>query len=379
MEFLAGIWYYVILFLAVLTVLVFVHEMGHYLIARWCGVRVEVFSIGFGPEIYGWNDRHGTRWKICGIPFGGYVKMFGEYQPDPDSKEDDQPPLTEAELAVSFNGKPLAQRAAIVVAGPFANFLFAIFVLAGLFSILGQPFTPPDIGKVIEGSAAEKAGFQPGDVFVRIDGTGIDRFEQVRQIIQLAPGRRIEIVVRRAGKMVTLTAIPDSIEIERFGTTQKIGRLGVTRPAGDMVLVRHDPLTAVWLATVRTFVLTGNILDALGEIISGSRTAKELGGPIRIAQISGDMAQAGLVVIIQFAAILSINLGLINLFPIPMLDGGHLLFYMIEAIRGKPVGERIMGYSLNFGLALILSLILFVTWNDLVQLRVVEYIIDLVT
>ena len=376
MEFLSGIWTYVFPFIGVLTVLVFVHELGHYLVARRCGVRVEVFSIGFGPEIYGRTAKNGTRWKFSAIPFGGYVRMFGERPPEDDNEAR---AISEDELAVSFYAKSLGQRAWIVFAGPLANFLFAILVLAGLFVFLGQPYTPPDIGKILPGSAAERAGLQPGDVFLRIDGTQIDRFEQIRRIVQLAPGRELKIVVRRGQDEVPLTAVPDAVKVEQFGSEQTVGQLGVSRTANDMVFVRYDPFTAVWKAVVRTVALTGNILDALGQIITGERTAKELGGPVRIAQISGDMAQAGIVMIVQFAAILSINLGLINLFPIPLLDGGHLVFYGIEAIRGRPVGERAMGYSLNVGMALILCLTLFVTWNDLVQLRVFEYLIQLVT
>jgi regulator of sigma E protease len=378
MDILSGIWNYVIPFLAVLTVLVFVHEMGHYLVARWCKVRIQVFSIGFGPEIYGLNDKHGTRWKFSAIPFGGYVKMYGEQSPD-SADPDDHPPMTEEDKAVSFYNKTLGQRAAIVFAGPAANFIFAILVLAGLFCFLGQPYTPPDIGTVVESSAAERAGLKAGDVFKRIGSEEITRFEQVQRIVQLAPAQPLTIVVERKGQPVTVTATPDSVEVQRFGSTQRIGQLGVTRPTGDMVLVRYDPFTSLWKATERAASLTVDILDALGQIISGHRTAEELGGPVRIAQISGDMAQAGLVMVIQFAAILSINLGLINLFPIPMLDGGHLVFYGIEAIRGRPLGERAMGYSLNIGLALIFGLTVFVTWNDLVQLRVVEYFIGLVT
>jgi regulator of sigma E protease len=376
MEFLNGLWTYVVPFIAVLTVLVFVHELGHYLVARWCGVRVDVFSIGFGPEIYGYTAKNGTRWKFSLIPFGGYVRMFGERPPD---DPDEAGQLSESDQAVSFYSKRLSQRAWIVFAGPAANFLFAILVLAGLFVFLGQPFTPADVGKVMPGTAAERAGLQPGDVFLRINGSEIERFEQVRQIVQMAPGEPIEVVVRRDGREVTLTAVPDAVEVTQFGATQKIGQLGVSRTATDMVFVRHDPFTAVWKAMVRTVELTGNILDALVQIITGQRTAKELGGPVRIAQISGDMAQAGIVMVVQFAAILSINLGLINLFPIPLLDGGHLVFYGIEAVRGRPVGERAMGYSLNIGMAFILCLTLFVTWNDLVQLRVFEYFMQLVT
>ena len=376
MEILSGIWTYVVPFIAVLTVLVFFHELGHFAVARRCGVRVEVFSIGFGPEIFGYTAKSGTRWKFSAIPFGGYVKMFGERAPD----ENGEPHALSAEdEAVSFYAKSLGQRAAIVFAGPLANFLFAIVVLASLFMVLGEPSTPADVGEVIPGSAAEKAGLKPGDVFLEIDGSKIERFEQVRRIVQLAPGKSLAIIVRRGQQELTLTAIPDGVEKTQFGSTQTMGLLGVSRPSGDRVFIRHDPLTAVWKATVRTYVLTGSILDALGEIVSGKRTAKELGGPIRIAQISGEMAQAGLVWIIQFTVILSINLGLINLFPIPLLDGGHLLFYAVEAIRGRPVGEKAMGYSLNVGLALILCLTVFVTWNDLVVMRVFENILKFVT
>jgi len=376
MEFLAAIWNYVLPFILVLTVLVFVHELGHYLAARRCGVRVEVFSIGFGPEIFGFTGKSGTRWKFSAIPFGGYVRMFGEHSPDNHSGEATH---SQNDVEVSFYNKSLRQRAWIVFAGPLANFIFAIVVLAGLFSIVGQPYTPADVGKVVAGSAAEEAGLKPGDIFVKIDSTKIKRFEQVRRIVQLSPDRRLSMVVVRGGKEITLIVVPKAVEVTQFGSKQIIGRLGVSRSGGDMVFIRHDPFTAVWEATVRTAVLSGNILDALGQIISGKRNAKELGGPVRIAQISGDMAKAGIIMIIQFAAILSINLGLINLFPIPLLDGGHLVFYGIEALRGRPVSERAMGLSMNIGLALILCLTVFVTWNDLVQLRFVDYVIGLVT
>ena len=376
MEFLAAIFNYVLPFILVLTVLVFVHELGHYLAARGCGVRVEVFSIGFGSEIFGFTGKSGTRWKFSAIPFGGYVRMFGEQPPDNHSGEATH---SQNDVEVSFYNKSLRQRAWIVFAGPLANFIFAIVVLAGLFSIVGQPYTPADVGKIVSGSAAEEAGLKPGDIFVKIDSTKIKRFEQVRRIVQLSPDRRLSMVVVRDGKEITLIVVPKAMEVTQFGSKQTIGRLGVSRSGVDMVFIRHDPFTAVWEATVRTAVLSGNILDALGQIISGKRNAKELGGPVRIAQISGDMAQAGIVMIIQFAAILSINLGLINLFPIPLLDGGHLVFYGIEALCGRPVSERAVGLSMNIGLALILCLTVFVTWNDLVQLRFVDYVIGLVT
>ena len=367
------LWTYVIPFLIVLTPLIFVHELGHYLVARMCGVQVEVFSIGFGPEIFGWNDRSGTRWKFAAIPFGGYVRMYGEQAPLEDEGTDADAPQPSAEdKEKSFYAKPVGQRACIVTAGPAANFVFAIVIWAALFSIVGQEFTPPNIDSVVEGSAAERAGLKPGDVFVRIGSTKIERFEQLQQLVQLSPGKRLEITVLRDGREITLTAIPDSVEVTRFGSVQLIGRLGVTRTAGGTTLVRHDPLTATWRAVQYTAELTVGVLDVVVQIVSGTRGVKELAGPIRIAKISGDVFKADPIYLIRLAAFLSINLGLINLFPIPILDGGHLLFYLIEAVRGKPVGERVMGYSLNFGLVFILGLTLFVTWNDLVQLGVLE-------
>ncbi len=379
MEFLLTLWNYVLPFLAVLTVLVFVHEMGHYLVARYCGVRIEVFSIGFGREIIGWNDKVGTRWKFSLFPIGGYVKMFGEMPAGPPA-EAEQPGLPEEPDNDSFHTKTLGQRTAVVFAGPFANFLFAVVILTGMFMFVGQPYTPADINNVLPGSAAERAGMKPGDVIKSINGADIERFEQVIRIVQLTPGGALSIVVNRNGRMVALSAVADSHELtDRFGNTRKVGRLGVSRPGGGMKMVRHNPAVATWHAVVETATMTGNILDALWQIIAGTRSTEELGGPIRIAQMSGDMWASGLPNLIMFAAILSINLGLINLFPVPMLDGGHLLFYVYEAIRGKPLGERAQDFGFRIGIAMVLALMVFATWNDLVQLRVVEFFVELVT
>lgn len=379
---LALVWNYVLPFLVVLTVLVFVHEMGHYLAARRCGVKVEVFSVGFGREICGWTDRVGTRWKLCMIPFGGYVKMFGEMQAsaDSDPAEDGRAALSPEEAATSFDSKTLGQRSFIVVAGPLANFLFAIVVLSGMFMSIGQPFTPADIGKVVPDSAAERAGFQPGDLIVGIDGRSVERFEEVIRTVQLNPGSSLAFDVRRDGNDIVLTAVTDVLDrTDRFGNPQRIGRLGVSRAGTDMKLIRHDPFTAVWRATAETYVLTRSIFSAIGQIIDGTRTAKELGGPIRIAQMSGDVWQTGLISVLMFATVLSINLGLINLFPVPMLDGGHLMFYAIEALRGRPLGARAQDVGIRIGLGMVLALMVFATWNDLVQLRVVDFVVGLVT
>lgn len=352
-------------FLIVLTVLVFVHELGHYLSARRNGVRVQIFSIGFGPELLGWTDRAGTRWKLSLIPIGGYVKMFGDADVAsmPGEMVED---MTEEEKGVSFFHKRLMQRVEIVAAGPAANFLFAIVVLSGFFMTVGQPFTPADIGEVVSGSAAERAGLRPKDTIVAIDGNPIERFEDIQQIVGLDAGEALQLTVRRDGQNLTLSATP-SIEEEKdiFGNVHRIGRLGIKRTGTEFV--RRDPVSAVWRAVGETWNIAAGTLQAAGQMVMGRRTADELGGPIAIAQMSGVVARVGFVDLIRFMALLSVNLGLINLFPIPILDGGHLLFYAAEAIRGRPLGQRAQEYGFRVGLALVLTLMIFVTWNDLVH------------
>ncbi len=379
MEYIASVSSWVLPFLMLLTPLVFVHELGHYLVARRCGVRIEVFSIGFGREVFGWNDRHGTRWRFSLIPLGGYVKMFGE-NPGGPGRDAEGTTLSPAERAGSFAAKTLGQRAAIVFAGPLANFVFAIVIMSGMFMSVGQPFSPADISEVMPGSAAEQAGLKPGDVFVSIDGTRIERFEQVQEIVLPAPGRALEITVLRDGREIVLDAVVGVLEQEdRFGNIRKIGRLGVRRGGGDRVLVRHNPVTAVWRASVETAVVSGRILDFVWQMINGTRTTKDIGGPIRIAKMSADMWQFGIESMIVFAFMLSINLGLINLFPVPVLDGGHLLFYLFEAIRGKPLGERAQEYGFRIGIVMVVGLMVFATWNDLVYFRVVDFFVNLGT
>jgi regulator of sigma E protease len=377
MEFLSGLWTYVIPFLVVLTVLVFVHELGHYWVARRNGVRIETFSIGFGPELFGRTDKTGTRWKFSAIPLGGYVKMFG----DADAASTPSGAvrsMTPAEREVSFFHKRLGQRAAIVAAGPVANFLFAIIGLTLLFSIYGQPFTPADIGSVQPESAAAQAGMLPGDVIVEVDGQVIERFEEVQQIVRFNQGTPLTLVVQRDGQRLPISVTPQVTTVtDRMGNSHTIGLLGIGR--AGMEYRRHDPLTALWQAGRETVNLTVGTLGAVGQMIGGSRGTEELGGPLRIAQMSGEVAQSGIVALIWFMAILSVNLGLINLFPIPMLDGGHLLFYAVEAIRGKPLGDRAQEYGFRIGLALVLTLMVFATWNDLVHLRVVDFFRDLIS
>lgn len=379
MEVFGFVWNYGVMFLVVLTILVFVHEMGHFLVARRNGVRVEVFSIGFGPEIFGRTDRHGTRWKFSLIPLGGYVKMYGDAgaASTPGSGLDK---MTAAQRAVSFHHKRVGQRMAIVAAGPVANFLFAILALAFMFMVYGQPYTPPVIREVLPDGAAAQAGMQAGDRIVSMDGRETPRFEDVLGVIVMNPGRTVAMVVERPDpanpdqmQRLDLSVTPRAEKMEdRFGNIHTIGRLGVLR--GNDEYRRQTPLTALWEAGKETVRLTEGTLDAVWQMAMGMRSTNELGGPIRIAQMSGQVAQTGFVTMIWFVAVLSINLGLINLFPIPMLDGGHLLYYAVEAVRGRPLGERAQEYGFRVGLALVLTLMIFATWNDLVQLRVVDFI-----
>jgi regulator of sigma E protease len=357
---------YVVPFLIVLTVLVFVHELGHYLIARRNGVRVEIFSVGFGPELFGFTDRSGTRWKFSAIPFGGYVKMFGDAgaasQPSEAVKT-----MSAEERLVSFQHKGLGQRAAIVAAGPIANYLFAILLLLVLFATAGEPYTAPVIGGVEPGTAAAEAGLQEGDRVLEVDGSGIERFEDITRIVQLRPGQSMQIVLERNGTPVTVTATPRlSVQTDNFGTEHRIGLLGIK--SGPREHRQHDPLSAGWRAVIETFRLTGSMLEAIGQMIVGVRDTEEIGGPIAIAKMSGEVAQLGISQLLWFMAVLSINLGMINLFPVPMLDGGHLLFYGIEAVRGRPLGERAQEWGFRIGLALVLTLMLFATWNDLTKI-----------
>lgn len=376
MDLLNNLFLYIVPFLCLLTILVFVHEMGHFLVARWNGVRVEAFSIGFGRELFGWNDRHGTRWKFSAIPLGGYVKMFGDA--DPTSFAAATIPMTETEKSESFHFKRLSQRAAVVAAGPIANFLFAILLLAGLFVIAGQPYTVPLVEAVVPDTPAAAAGILPGDRVVRIDGTDIARFEEMQRYIKLRPAQAMEMVVERDGTRVPLKVTSGSRAIQdRFGNEQREGFLGVQ--STKVAVLHRDPATAVWQAMRETWNVSAGTLHALGQMVAGTRDSNEIGGVLRIAEMSGQMARDGWINMVWFAALLSINLGLINLMPIPVLDGGHLLFYAAEALRGRPLSKRVQEYGSMAGLAAVLALMVFATWNDLVYLQVVAFFSSLVS
>ena len=464
METILTIVQYVVPFLIVLTVLVFVHELGHYLVARWAGVRVEVFSIGFGREVFGWNDKHGTRWKIAWLPLGGYVKFFGDMNAAsaPNGRVIDN--LTPAERAVSFHHKRLGPRTAIVAAGPFANFLYSFVVLTLVYATLGVRLVPPEIGRVLPDSAGAVAGFQRGDVVLEINGRAIKRFDEVIEEALINPEQEIVALVRRGEQLLTIRAVPAKVSVDNPDSiVEFVGSLGLLpsiRPlvggvregspadaagfmVGDLILSLNGVAVAsfeqvqdlVWRhhgGAIRFAIRRGNenfslsatpqriqvpksdgstierwivgiqaqepplvrlsLFEAsvesvrtswtmivrtfqyLGQMISGKRGTEDLGGPIRIAQVSGKAAQVGIEQLIMLSVFLSLNLGLVNLFPIPILDGGHLLFYACEAVLRRPLTERMQEIALRFGLAMILMLMVFVTWNDLVNLHVVEVV-----
>ncbi len=362
---------YILPFLFVLTLVVFFHELGHFIVARWCKVDVKVFSIGFGREIFGFDDKKGTRWRLSWIPLGGYVKFAGDENaasaPDANAIKN----MSEEERAGNFHAKTLAQRAAVVVAGPVANFLLAIAIFAFMFTFVGQRHTLPFVDAITENSAASKAGFKEGDLVLSIDGEPIESFGEMQRIVSISADQELTIFVKRKGTEIELKATPRKQETtDVFGNSIRRGLLGIRRSASpeDWVLKKYDPLTSVWMGTKETYFVITRTLSYLYDVITGREKADQLGGPIRIAQISGQVATAGFFALLNLGAILSVSIGLINLFPVPMLDGGHLLFYGIEAIRGRPLSEKSQEIGFRIGLALVLMLMIFATWNDLVHL-----------
>jgi len=363
---------YLLPFLFVLTVVVFIHELGHFLVARWCGVGIKAFSIGFGPEIVGFTDRHDTRWKISWIPLGGYVKFIDDENVASAGGRRTLDQLTPEERARSFQGKSLAQRAAVVAAGPVANFLLAIVIFTAIFGIFGEHITAAKVDIVNPGSAAERAGFLPGDRVISIDGTPIETFGEMQRIVATSPDQPLHFVVDRGGKTVDITVTPELKTItDRFGNTMRMGLLGIQRTAApeEWTLKRHDPVTAFVMALKETYFVISRSLGYLYDVVTGRESADQLGGPIRIAQVSGQVATAGFLALLNLCAIISVSIGLINLFPIPMLDGGHLLFYGIEALRGRPLSEGTQEMGFRIGLAFVLMLMIFATWNDLIHLK----------
>ena len=358
-------------FLFVLTIVVFFHELGHFLVARLCGVRVLSFSVGFGPEIVGFNDRHGTRWKISAIPLGGYVKFFGDEDAASTPDQSSIAKMSPAEQRESFHHQPVGSRAAIVAAGPIANFILAILIFAAIFTFYGRPSTSARVDAIQPDSAAAQAGFVVGDVIVAINGRPIETFADMQRVVSTNAGQQLTVTIDRGGAKQDLKATPSLREVkDNFGNVHRIGVLGITRSMGaaDAQLEKVSAPRALWMGAQETWFVVDRTLSYIGGIFVGKESADQLGGPIRIAQVSGQVATVGFIAVMNLAAILSVSIGLLNLFPVPLLDGGHLLFYAIEAIRGKPLSERAQEMGFRIGLALVVMLMIFATFNDIIHL-----------
>ena len=361
----------VVAFVLVLSLVVFFHELGHFLVGRWCGVRILVFSIGFGPEIVGFSDRHGTRWKIAAIPLGGYVKFFGD---DSAASTPDTAALATmdaSETSQSFVGQSVAKRAAIVAAGPIANFLLAIVIFAGLLMLYGKQTLSPRVDSVQPDSAAAAAGFNPGDLVVAIDGTAIGDFSEMQRIVSESAGETLKITVQRDGATRVLTATPTLSEEKDFlGNVHHIGLLGIKRSSAveDLKFQPVSAPEAVWLGVQQTWGVVTQTMSYIGGVVTGHKSADQLSGPIGIARVVGKAATISVAFVLQIAGAISVSIGLLNLFPIPLLDGGHLLFYSVEAVRGRPLSERAQEVGFRIGLAIVLMLMIFATFNDIVHL-----------
>jgi regulator of sigma E protease len=358
-----GLPFTILAFLLVIGPLIFVHELGHYFAGRWFGVKAEAFSIGFGREIFGWTDKRGTRWKVGWLPLGGYVRFKGDMNPA-STPSDEWLALPPEERAETFQAKKLWQRFIIVAAGPITNFVFAILVYVALFASYGVPRTPAVVPSIAPGSPAATAGFQPGDRIVAIEGRQISRFEDFHRTVLLHPGQPLEFQLERQGRLVEVTAAPQSIvQRDRFGNESRIGRMGVAVPR--KVVVKVPPQQVLGAALTQTSETVRMMVVTIGQLIRGTRSLEEMGGPLKIAQFSGQQASLGWLDFVLFMSLISINLGFINLLPIPLLDGGHLLFYVIEGVRRKPLKPQAQEWAFRTGLAVLLALMIFVTFNDL--------------
>lgn len=357
-------------FLFVLTVVVFVHEMGHFLVGRWCGVGVHAFSIGFGPELFGFNDRRGTRWKLCAIPLGGYVKFHGDANGASVPAPELIAQMTPQERAISFPTQPVAKRAAIVAAGPVANFILAIALFAGAIWFGGRYELPARVSAVEANSAAAQAGFKPGDLITAIDGTPVGDFNAMYRIVTGSAGTSLAFTVERDDRNIVINATPATIEERTPFGRHRIGRLGIRSPNGtEAKLVHYDLADSLKLGVSETYFVVERTFTYLGKLVTGRESADQLSGPIGIARVSGEVAKTGGVGgLVGLIALLSVSIGLLNLFPVPLLDGGHLLFYAFEVVRGRPLSERAQEVGFRIGLALVLMLMLFAAWNDILNL-----------
>jgi regulator of sigma E protease len=354
-------------FLFVLTVVIFVHELGHFLVARWCGVRVKTFSIGFGKEIFGFNDRYNTRWRLAWIPLGGYVKFLDDENSASVPSRNALQQMSAADREGAFQTKPLASRAAIVAAGPIANFLLAILVFALTFTFVGVNVTAPRVDELVSDGAAARAGFKTGDVIVGIDGQKIEAFADMQRIVSASADRELTFEVERSGALLRIKAVPERREIsDRFGNKLKVGVIGIKRNATqqEWQFKQYGPVEALGLAVKESYYIVSRTLGYLYDVVTRRESGDQLGGPLRIADISGQVASLGFLALINLTAVLSVSIGLINLFPIPLLDGGHLMFYAVEAIRGRPLSERAQEVGFRIGLAFVLLLLVYTTYQD---------------
>jgi regulator of sigma E protease len=355
-------------FFLIITPVIFFHELGHFAVARFFGVRVETFSIGFGPAITSWVDRKGTAWKISWIPLGGYVKFFGDLDAASTPDHEATAKMTEQERSVAFPFKPLYQRALIVAAGPVANFILAIGILTAFLWASGAIFVPARISQVVPGSPAQAAGFHVGDTIVDINGRHVASNDDVIATISMRPGEPLNVTVDRAGRPLVIHVTPRLVVIkDQFGETEKLGQIGIL--GGKPEWVHYGPIGAVQEACHTTWLIVQSTLDMRTRLFTSASMASQLHGPLGIAKLSAQVAQISPLSLIKFAAFISISIGLVNLFPIPLLDGGHLLYYGFEAVLGRPLGARAQDVGFRLGLAVMLGLMLLATWNDLVRLK----------
>jgi regulator of sigma E protease len=359
-------------FLIMLGIIVFVHEFGHFIVARWCGVKVETFSIGFGKEIFGRTDRHGTRWKLSALPLGGYVKFEGDLNAA--SIPDFSKPVT----PTSFNSKSLWQKAAVVAAGPIANFLLAILLFAGILMFVGEDQIPPRIDGFsphrtdgfLPNSPAEEAGLLPGDVIKKISGSDILTFQDLQKAVFYQGGTPLALVVERNGKMIDVTVTPRIKTVsDGYGGTMRIGLLGIRHDntKDERLVVKYGPVQALTKGASNTWLITSTTLRFVGKLFTGEESTKQLGGPGLIAAGAGNAAQSGLTTFLTYLAFVSVSIGLVNLFPVPILDGGHLVFYALEAIRGKPLGPHATEWAARIGFSFVILLMFMGTFNDILR------------
>jgi regulator of sigma E protease len=368
---LGAIGWYVVPFAVIVSVVVFFHELGHYLVGRWCGVQIDTFSLGFGPELYARVDSHGTRWRLAALPLGGYVKFHGDANVASAPNNEGVRRMPEAERRRTLAGQPVLNRAMIVAAGPIANFILAIVIFTASFAIMGQYTLSARIGSVLAGTPAAEAGIKPGDVILAVNGEKIDRFEDLRRITTMSTGLPLNFDIERGGERLSLEATPRIAltDMGPFGK-RRVGRLGIGS-SPDPADRRHEycglPTCFVWglRETWGVVATTGAYLQGL---VAGRESADQISGTIGVIQVAGEVAKISIVALVSLTALFSVSVGLMNLFPIPMLDGGHLMFYAIEALRGRPLSDKAQEIGLRVGIAIVAALVLFSASNDILHL-----------